>query len=258
MTEVRLQATVQLQRGALQLSAQLHTDGTLLLIGPNGSGKSTLLLALLGLLPADSLRLQVDGEALDRVDVAARRIAYVPQGYGLMPHLDVRGNLAFAEACQPRALRQVGAVDAALRDFGLSAIAGRAVAALSGGERQRLALARALLMRPRALLLDEPFAALDLHHREAMRALLAERLRQWRLPAIVVSHDPADVATLADDVLVLESGRVSQHGARDDVLANPATAFVRAWAQALGRGTDGGGGGAGHGGGVKPCVHDDG
>jgi molybdate transport system ATP-binding protein len=225
----RLCADVVLQRGALRMAACLQTDATLVLCGPNGAGKSTLLLALLGLLDGERVHLHIDGLPMHPLPAEQRRLGYVPQGYGLLPHLDVRGNLAFARSCLPPSRRAAVDIDAALCDFGLQDLGGRAVHALSGGERQRLALARAMLARPRALLLDEPFAALDLPHRQQMRQLLAARLRQWQLPAIVISHDPADARSLADDVAVLERGRITQQGSWQQLCAAPATPFIRAW-----------------------------
>jgi molybdate transport system ATP-binding protein len=203
---------------------------TLLLAGPNGAGKSTLLRMLLGVLRPDRGRIALDGAVLfdadARVDVPAeeRRLAYVPQDYALFPHLDVLRNVTFGLSDLDRAERVTRAT-AWLSRLGAGHLLRRSPAELSGGERQRVALARALARTPRALLLDEPFASLDPLARQELRGALAGWLREWRLPALVVSHDPADAA-LADRIAVLERGRIVQQGTLNDLRQTPASAFV--------------------------------
>lgn len=223
--------------------------GVLAVVGPNGAGKSSLLLALLGALPMATGRIALvhgaDETVLwDRetgVDVALedRRIGWVPQGLALLPHLDVRGNLDFALGCQrPRLAKPERAlrVAEAIETFALQHMAHRSPATLSGGERQRVALARALALRPRALLLDEPLSALDVGARAEVRELLATHLRRAQVPAILVTHDGADAIAIADRLLVLEAGRVSQLGSWPELAAAPATAFVRQLVASIRRG----------------------
>ncbi len=200
-------------------------DGPLVLAGPNGAGKSTLLRVVLGLARPPRGRVVVGGRVLldtaAGVDVAPedRGVGYVPQGYGLFPHLSARRNVEFALAC--RGLDRARAVDW-LASMGVAEVADRRPAALSGGERQRVALARALAAEPVALLLDEPLAAVDRGTRRRLREFLAERLRALRLPAIVVTHDPADARAFGGRLHVVEAGRVTWDGAG----AGAATPFV--------------------------------
>jgi molybdate transport system ATP-binding protein len=234
MLEFRVRKRV----GALDLDVALAaSDETMLIAGPNGAGKSTLLRLLLGVLRPDSGRIALEGSALfdssARVDAPPerRRLGYVPQDYALFPHLDVAGNVAFGLAGLRRAERHER-VAQWLDRLDLAALARRAPATLSGGERQRVALARALAREPRALLLDEPFASLDPGARRDLRAALRGWLRGWRLPALMVSHDPADAAA-ADRIAVLERGRLVQQGTLDELREAPATEFVAAF-QAVG------------------------
>lgn len=231
----RLEARV----GALVLDVELDTGpGTLALIGPNGAGKTTLLSLLLGVQPAGAGRGRGRIEAANEVlldtaraidvPVEDRRLAYVPQSYALFPHLTVRQNVAFAVASlqagndRDRAKR----IDARLAELGLEALADRRPGTLSGGEKQRVALARALALHPRALLLDEPLAALDVHSRREVRDFLAGYLRRIALPSIVVTHDALDAQRLADRIAVLENGRITQHGTWDELQQAPRTKFV--------------------------------
>jgi molybdate transport system ATP-binding protein len=239
----RLRARLRARVGALELDVELDTgDGTLVLVGPNGAGKTSVLSLLLGVLPARDARVEIGGSVLldtgSAIDVPVeqRRIGYVPQDYALFGHLDVRGNVAFAvrSAASTRgrdaargARDEAARVDAALRDLGITELATRAPHSLSGGEKQRVALARALSIEPRALLLDEPLAALDVHARRAVRTFLADTLHTLALPTIIVTHDPLDARVLGQRIAVIESGRITQHGTWDELVAAPATAFVR-------------------------------
>jgi molybdate transport system ATP-binding protein len=225
-----LVARVVAQVGRLRLDVDLESSGsTLVVVGPNGAGKTSLLRALLGALPVELGRIALGGRLL--LDSAAglclpveeRRLGYLPQDYALFPHLTVRGNLAFAH----QSAAEAGpAVDPLLQQLGLQALADRMPRSLSGGEQQRVALARALAAGPRALLLDEPLAALDVHARREVRAFLAQWLTQQRLPTVLVTHDAADAQALGSRIAVLEEGRVTQTGTWDELAAHPATRFV--------------------------------
>ncbi|KYF69898.1 ABC transporter ATP-binding protein [Sorangium cellulosum] len=231
-----LRARVAARIGRLRLDAGLETGrGTLALVGPNGSGKTSLLSLLLGVLPVERGRVEVGGavlldtEAGVDVPVEERGIGYVPQDYALFPHLSVRENVAFAvrsAASRRSVVDRAERVDAMLHELGIAALAHRRTQALSGGEKQRVALARALSVGPRALLLDEPLAALDVHSRREVRAFLADYLRALALPTIVVTHDAADARLLAHRVAVLEAGRVTQAGTWEELAARPASRFV--------------------------------
>jgi molybdate transport system ATP-binding protein len=232
-----LRARVAAKVGPLRIDVDLDTaPGTLVIVGPNGSGKTSLLSLLLGVLPAESARIEVGGELVS--DTAAgrslpiehRRLGYVPQDYALFPHLSVEENVAFGlsnggSLLSPNARDE--RVARLLCDLDLAPLAARRPRALSGGERQRLALARALAISPRALLLDEPLAALDVTSRGEVRAFLSSYLERLALPTLVVTHDPEDARRLGHSIAVLEAGRIIQTGAWEELVARPASEFVR-------------------------------
>ena len=229
-----LEADVALRSAGLDLAVRLSVgEETVLLAGPNGAGKTTLLRILLGIRTPNSGRIALDGRAL--LDTAAgidmppekRGIGYVPQDYALFAHLDVSRNVGFGLARRQRPER----VAQTLSAVGIAHLASRRVQQLSGGERQKVALARALAARPRALLLDEPFAALDAQARRELRLQLAQTLSGWNLPALVVSHDLADAAVAAR-IVVIEAGRIAQQGTLRELRERPATAYVAELASA--------------------------
>jgi molybdate transport system ATP-binding protein len=233
---VSLRARALASVGRLTIDVELDTGpGTLAIIGPNGAGKSSLLSLLLGALPMTEGVIEVDGRLLydhaARLDlpVEQRRLGYVPQDYALFPHLSVRQNIEFALlSALPRNARAQAQlrVDQLLRDLELEPHAQRSSQMLSGGEKQRVALARALAVDPRALLFDEPLAALDVHARREVRAFLAQTLRELELPTIIVTHDPVDARVLGQRIAVLEAGRITQLGTWAELSARPATRFV--------------------------------
>jgi molybdate transport system ATP-binding protein len=232
-----LRARVTARVGKLVVDVELDTaPGTLVLVGPNGAGKTTLLSLLLGVLPLERGRVAVgdtvllDTAAAVDLPVERRGLGYVPQDYALFPHLTVRQNVEFALASRmprPDRVTRTARVAALLADLGLEALADRRPDTLSGGEKQRVALARALSVGPRALLLDEPLAALDVSSRREVRAFLAALLTRLALPAIVVTHDARDARDLGDRIAVLEAGKITQTGTWDELLAHPASHFAR-------------------------------
>jgi molybdate transport system ATP-binding protein len=232
-----LRARVAAQVGRFTLEAELDVAAEpIVIVGPNGAGKSSLLRALLGLVPGTSGRVELAGTVLldtaGAVDVPVehRQLGYVPQDFALFPHLTVRGNVEFAvggagsRAARARRQERVRAV---LGELGLEALAERRPRTLSGGEKQRTALARALAPRPRALLLDEPLAALDVQSRRDVRTFLAGYLRTLAVPTVVVTHDAADARALGVRIAVLEAGRIVQRGTWDELVARPGSPFVR-------------------------------
>jgi molybdate transport system ATP-binding protein len=215
----------------LALAFEVPDGGCLALAGPSGAGKTSALRILAGLLTPDRGRIAC-GEAtwLDtaqRIDVAPERrgCGYVFQDYALFGHLSAWRNVAYGLHGTPRRGRRAAAV-ALLERFGLAARADARPAQLSGGERQRVALARALAARPRALLLDEPLAALDARSGAQAARELAVLLRELDVPALLVTHDFMQAALLADEVAVLDAGRIVQRGAASQLAAAPASVFV--------------------------------
>ena len=231
-----LSVSVDAELGPFLLQATLEVGAEpLALVGPNGSGKTSLLLAILGLIKLERGRIVLGDEVLVDKErgierpTEERHLAYLPQDFGLFPHLTAVENVAFALACgsQPMSKNERrGQAMVWLDRFGLGSLANRNPAQLSGGERQRVALARAMASSPKALLLDEPTASLDVEARVEVRAFLAEAIRSLGLPTIVVTHDITDVEALAGRVAVLERGRVAAHGLRGDMGKNPPTPFA--------------------------------
>jgi len=238
----QLHATLKAQVGALHMNVTLSTEtGSLAIVGPNGAGKSTLLSLLLGARPMASGKITIgetvlfDGDAGIDVPLEARRLGYVPQHYALFPHLNVEQQLRFALECGDEPLDASAMqqrIDTLLGELSLRELAARHVDTLSGGERQRVALARALSVNPRALLLDEPLSALDVHSRREVRGFLARTLEALALPTVVVTHDAQDARMLGRRIVVLEAGRITQAGTWDELLATPATDFVREFVSA--------------------------
>ena len=189
----------------------------LVLFGPSGAGKTLTLKMIAGLLKPDSGHARIAGETL--FDSAsgvyrspqARRLAYVFQDYALFPHLTVRQNIAFASRTGWRNPPR-DAADAAserwLQAFSLKAVDQLYPHQLSGGQKQRTALARALVAEPRALLLDEPFAALDKALRSSLRSELAQLQTELKIPMLLITHDEDDIAELADEVVHIAAGQV--------------------------------------------------
>ena len=227
--EIALQGTA----GTLSIDVSFRAVAApLVIVGPNGAGKTQTLMMILGASRPRRGRVILDGTPLfddERgldLPVEERRIGFLPQRYALFPHLDVLSNVGYGiAAASPQERRRLARE--VLRELDAESLAERRPAELSGGETQRVALARALASRPRALLLDEPLAALDVSIRRDMRRFLAERLRAWSLPTVVVTHDCADAEALDGDVVVLEGGAVAQRGRLAELAAEPATAFVR-------------------------------
>jgi molybdate transport system ATP-binding protein len=220
---LRVDLDLPLRSFALELRLEVGAGETLALAGPSGAGKSSLLRAVAGLARPRRGRIEADGETwLDiaqSIDLPPERraVGFMFQDYALFPHLTVLGNVRYG-ATAP--------VEPLLERFGLGELAGIRPAELSGGERQRVALARALAREPKALLLDEPTAALDPHTRSQVRAELRHALRELGLPALLVTHDFEEAAALADRVGVLVEGRLVQVGSPAELTAAPADPFV--------------------------------
>ena len=233
-----LEVHVALQRGSFEMDARLTAapGEVVALMGPSGAGKSTLLSVVSGLVRAARGYVRVDG-----ADVSSARVHVPPQQRGvvllgqqarLFPHLSARENVAFALVARSRrgarvsrALRRAEA-DRWLDRVGLGADAARLPEALSGGQQQRVALARALAARPRVLLLDEPFAALDPATAADVRGMLSDQVRRTGTTTVIVTHAVVDAIALADRLMLMEAGAIAQQGAPREVLTAPRTAFA--------------------------------
>ncbi|MET7243632.1 molybdenum ABC transporter ATP-binding protein [Methylobacterium sp. EM32] len=223
-----IEVAVRHVRGAFALDAAFTAEGRVTaLFGRSGSGKSTLVDVIAGLVRPDSGRVVVDGVTLldtergVRVPVHRRRIGYVFQEARLLPHLSVRQNLLFGRWFARH--RSGGPSLEAVADLlGIAPLLDRRPAGLSGGERQRVAIGRALLARPRLLLMDEPLSALDEARKAEILPYVARLRDEARVPIVYVSHAIAEVARLADTVVVLDRGRVAACGPTTEVLRRSA------------------------------------
>ena len=201
-------------RRLLAVDAIVAPGEVLSVMGPSGTGKSTLLAAILGALPRGFVAtgsVVLDGRDLDGLPPEHRRIGLLYQDPLLFPHLDVAGNLAYGLPPGGGRAHRRAVVEDALARIGLAGFEPRDPATLSGGQAARVALARTLLARPRALLLDEPFSKLDAVLRDDMRDLVRSEVRARAIPAILVTHDEADAATMGGPVIRL-GGRPGEAG----------------------------------------------
>jgi putative spermidine/putrescine transport system ATP-binding protein len=197
------------------------------LLGPSGCGKTTLLRIVAGLSPANSGSVILDGRELSRLPPHKRDVGVVFQSYALFPHLSVAENVAFGLKAKGQ---PAGEIDGTVRRFlelvHMTDFAGRSVKALSGGQQQRVAVARALAVRPKLLLLDEPFSALDRKLRETMQIELRRLLRELGTTAIFVTHDQDEALIMSDRVAVMNRGRIEQYDTPEAIYRRPATAFA--------------------------------
>jgi sulfate/thiosulfate transport system ATP-binding protein len=203
-------------------------DGSLTaLLGPSGGGKSTLLRVIAGLERPDSGVVRIAGDDVTHLAPQQRDVGFVFQHYAAFKHLNVRENVAFGLKIRKRARAEISqTVDELLHLVQLDGLAGRYPDQLSGGQRQRMALARALAVEPRVLLLDEPFGALDVNVRKDLREWLLRLHEQRPVTTIIVTHDREEAMELASQIVVVNHGRVEQSGSPDELYDRPATPFV--------------------------------
>jgi molybdate transport system ATP-binding protein len=232
---VALDVDAQLHLGRLDLDVafSVQPGETVALLGPNGAGKTTILRLCAGLQPIDAGRVSLDGRTLDEpasgtfLGPQERPIAVMFQDYLLFPNLSVIENVAFG--LRARGVAKADArrrAQAWLERLELHDHGRRRVTELSGGQRQRVALARALVTEPALLLLDEPLAALDVGTRNTVRSELRRQLAAFEGVRLLVTHDPLDAHALADRVIVLEDGHITQAGTLAGVAAHPRSTYV--------------------------------
>jgi sulfate/thiosulfate transport system ATP-binding protein len=212
-----------LERVTLEVS-----EGSLsALLGPSGSGKSTLLRIVAGLETPDSGRVLIDGNDVTNTRPQDRGIGFVFQHYAAFAHMTVRQNVAFGLSIRKRPRDEIRArVDELLSLVGLTTWAEQRPHQLSGGQRQRMALARALAVDPRVLLLDEPFGALDANVRADLRRWLRRLHDEQGVTTVLVTHDQEEAMEVADSIAVMNEGRIEQVGSPQEVYDQPATDFV--------------------------------
>jgi sulfate transport system ATP-binding protein len=203
-------------------------DGSLTaLLGPSGGGKSTLLRVIAGLEQPDSGRVRIAGEDATLKPPQRRNVGFVFQHYAAFKHMTVRKNVAFGLTIRKRPKDEIdGRVDELLKLVHLEGFAHRYPSQLSGGQRQRMALARALAVQPRVLLLDEPFGALDATVRKELRAWLRRLHDEVHVTTVFVTHDQEEAMEVAEQIVVLNQGLVEQVGSPRDLYERPANEFV--------------------------------
>lgn len=214
-------------QGLNDLSFSVNTGELVAVIGPSGSGKSTLLKLVSGLTTGHSGRIKLGGQDLANTPVHERNIGMVFQNYALFPHLNVLDNIAYGLKLRKvtKALRDAKA-KALLDAVGMSAFADRAASQLSGGQQQRVALARALAIDPKALLLDEPLAALDASIRGQLRDQIREIQKRFNATTLLVTHDQEEALAMADRVAVLKDGCLLQLATPKDIYEQPVSSAV--------------------------------
>lgn len=209
------------------VSVSLPTGQLTALLGPSGGGKSTLLRIIAGLDRPDAGTVEIEGVDATRLPAQKRNVGFVFQHYAVFKHLTVARNVAFGLEIRKRPKAEVAArVEELLSLVHLSQFAHRLPAQLSGGQRQRMALARALAVEPTVLLLDEPFGALDAKVRKELRDWLRRLHDEVNVTTIFVTHDQEEAMEVADEIVVVNEGRVEQVGTPDDLYDRPANAFV--------------------------------
>jgi sulfate transport system ATP-binding protein len=214
-----------------QVKLEVRSGELLALLGPSGSGKTTLLRIIAGLEWPDEGEVQFDGEDALRRSVGERNVGFVFQHYALFRHMSVFENVAFGLRARPRSQRlseiEIRArVERLLDLVQLGWLAKRFPSQLSGGQRQRIALARALAIEPRVLLLDEPFGSLDAKVRKELRRWLRNLHSEINVTSVFVTHDQDEALEVADRVVVMDKGRIEQTGTPQQVYEEPQTAFV--------------------------------
>jgi sulfate transport system ATP-binding protein len=203
-------------------------DGSLTaLLGPSGSGKSTLLRVIAGLEQPDSGRILILGNDATRVPAQQRGVGFVFQHYAAFKHMTVRNNIAFGLSIRKRPKKEIAErVDELISLVHLDGFGDRYPSQLSGGQRQRMALARALAVEPKVLLLDEPFGALDANVRKELRQWLRRLHDDVHVTTIFVTHDQEEAMEVAGQIVVMNEGRVEQTGQPTDLYEHPQTEFV--------------------------------
>ncbi len=231
-----LEAELGVDRGdgfTLDISLTIEPGHTVALLGPNGAGKSTAVSAIAGLTPLDRGYLRLGNVTLDDpergllIPPARRRIGVAFQDHILFPHLTVAQNVGFGLSGRRQSREQRRrSVSEWLERLGIADLANRKPRDLSGGQAQRVAMARALVTAPDVLLLDEPLSALDATTRVTLRHVLADHLDGFGGPRMLITHDPTEAFLLADRILIIEAGRITQSGTADDIRIRPRTRYA--------------------------------
>ena len=209
------------------INLEIKTGKLISLLGPSGSGKSTLLRLIAGLDYPDSGRIWLTGKDTNFLSIQERQIGFVFQNYALFNHLTVFQNIAYGLKIQRINSQQINSrVQELLKLIQLENFSNRYPNQLSGGQKQRIALARALAIEPKVLLLDEPFGALDIQVRKDLRNWLKKLHEEVSVTTLFVTHDQQEAMELAHEIVILKRGRVEQMGSPQELYDQPITNFV--------------------------------
>lgn len=209
------------------INLEIKTGSLIALLGPSGSGKSTLLKLIAGFGNPNSGRIWLTGKNTNFLSIQERQIGFVFQNYALFKHLTVFQNIAYGlEIQQTNKVQITYRVQELLQLIQLENFADRYPAQLSGGQKQRIALARALAIEPKVLLLDEPFGALDFQVRKNLRNWLKKLHEEVSMTTLFVTHDQQEAMELAHEIIILKNGRVEQMGSPHELYDQPLTDFV--------------------------------
>jgi sulfate transport system ATP-binding protein len=209
------------------LSLDVDTGSLVALLGPSGCGKSTLLRMIAGLEQVDSGQVFINGQEVTGLSTQERQVGFVFQHFALFKHRNVRQNLAFGLELRRWPREKIrNRVEELLQLVQLGGYGNRYPSQLSGGQRQRVSLARALAVQPRLLLLDEPFSALDAKVRKELRGWLRRLQEETGVTTVIVTHDQEEAMEVADNIVVMNEGRIEQIGSPVEIYENPQAPFV--------------------------------
>lgn len=213
--------------GVKGVSLDIHDEEFMVFLGPSGCGKTTTMRMIAGLTELSGGEISIDGQVINDVDARDRDVAMVFQSYALYPNMTIYENIRFPLRMRdvPRA-KHDELVHRAAAMVEIEDLLARKPRALSGGQRQRAALARAIVRHPRVFLMDEPLSNLDAKLRSTMRVQLKHVQRQLKITTVYVTHDQIEAMTLADRVVIMESGEIQQIGTPDEIYNNPSNTFV--------------------------------
>ena len=231
MTELQIENLSSGYRGKSiikKLSLEVPPLETMVMMGPSGSGKTTLLLTILGIIAPFEGKVFLNDKDISSLPIEDRNIGYLPQDYGLFPHMNVQENVAFGLKVRgvPRDIREKKAPKM-LKLVNLSGFEKRKINELSGGERQRVGLARALAIDPSLLLLDEPLSNIDQVTKYEVANQLKQLFQKLKIPIILVTHNHEDAIFLADKLVILINGEIEQTGTLNEVLEHPKSEFIK-------------------------------
>jgi ABC-type Fe3+/spermidine/putrescine transport system ATPase subunit len=211
-----------------RVSLSINPAEFMVVMGPSGCGKTTLLLIILGALSPDEGHVIVNGKVIDDLPLEERGIGYVPQDFGLFPHLNVYENIAFGLKVRNQTEKEVHkTVNELLAMVDLQGLEKRKPRELSGGQKQRVALARALATKPSVLLLDEPLSNIDEATKAEVRANLKKILKKTGITTLCVTHNPEDAFNLGDRIAIMQSGKIIQCDSPRGLLKNPKNEGVK-------------------------------